>query len=150
MANGGGAAPSPNVDRSYEYAWPGASPRIFDWGDKSWPGGRIQVSQNHLLPNSDFSFDFAHFILERMENPKVLANIPKKIPYKPRFLGRTSPRNFEPGGHVPRIPRWRHPCAWPKGTIHCIHVDMTLLRCSWVVSTLQRVITCAARGVNTE
>ena len=28
----------------------GASAQIFDWGDGSWLGGRIQVSQNHLPP----------------------------------------------------------------------------------------------------
>ena len=31
-------------------------------------GGRVQVSQNHLPPNSNFSSDFAHFISEILEN----------------------------------------------------------------------------------
>ena len=35
-----------------------------DWGGG---GGRVQFSQNHLPPNSDFSSDIAHFILEILE-----------------------------------------------------------------------------------
>ena len=78
----------------------GASPR------KSWLGwgGRIQVSQNHLPPNSDFSSDFAYFILDILENPKVLAKIPKIVFKKPWFQGETSPVISNRGGHVPRIP----------------------------------------------
>ena len=47
-----------------------ASPRTFDLGDESCPegGGRNQVSQNHLPLNSDFSSDFAYFVLEILEN----------------------------------------------------------------------------------
>ena len=49
----------------------GASPRSFDWvGDGFRLGGRIQVSQNHLSQNSDFSSDFARFILKLLEELK--------------------------------------------------------------------------------
>ena len=64
----------------------GASQRSFDGGgggaDSDWKG-RIQVSRNHLPPNSDFSSDFAHFILEISEDLKEIANI-KKIFFKNR------------------------------------------------------------------
>ena len=40
-------------------------------------GGRIQVSQNHLLPNSDFSSGFGHFILDILENLTILTKIQK-------------------------------------------------------------------------
>ena len=48
----------------------GATPRSFDWGGgfRLGGGGRIQVSQNHLPPNSDFSPDFAHFVSQILEN----------------------------------------------------------------------------------
>ena len=41
--------------------------------DADWGGGRgqIQASQSHLSPNSDFSSDFAHFILEILKNLKI-------------------------------------------------------------------------------
>ena len=46
------------------------SSQSFDWGG----GGQIQVSQNHLPLNSDFSSDFAHFDLEILTNPKILVS----------------------------------------------------------------------------
>ena len=62
-------------------------------------GGRIQVSQNHVPPNSDLSSDFANFILEILENLKILTNI-QKISFKNVISG-DIPQNFEPGGCVP-------------------------------------------------
>ena len=50
--------------------------------DSDWKG-RIQVSRNHLPPSSDFSSDFAHFILEISEDLKEIANI-KKVFFKNR------------------------------------------------------------------
>ena len=78
-------------------------------------GGRIQVSQNHLPPNSDFSSVFAHFVWEILENPKVLANIPK-IFFKNRdFWGDIPPGFSNRGGHVPRFP--------PGGAAHaCLYI----------------------------
>ena len=56
----------------------GASPRSFGCGEEgSRLGGRIQASQNHVPPNSDLCSVFAHFILEILENPKILTNIQK-------------------------------------------------------------------------
>ena len=60
-------------------------------GGRIPPGGWIQVSQNDLSPNSGFSFDFAHFILEILKNRKILAKIQKKS-LKVVISGRTSPR----------------------------------------------------------
>ena len=72
-------------------------------GDGTCLGGRIQVSQNHLPPNSDFSSDFAQFILEILENPKLLAKI--RFFLNRDFWGEGHhSQNFEPGGHVPRNP----------------------------------------------
>ena len=91
------------------------SPRNFWLGGRILTGGRIQVSQNHLLPNSDFSLDFAHLIWEILENPKVLAKIPK-IVFKNRDFwgniptgilnrGNSSPTSSPHGGdaHVQNI-----------------------------------------------
>ena len=60
-------------------------------------GGRIHVSQNHLPTNLDCSPDFAHFILEILENLKTV-NI-QNISLND-FWG-TSPQNFELGDTSP-------------------------------------------------
>ena len=41
-------------------------------GDRFWLVGQIQVSQNHVPQNSNFFSDFAHFILEILENLEIL------------------------------------------------------------------------------
>ena len=66
-----------------------------DWGTAS--GG-----QNHLPPNSDFSSDFAHFIL------KILKNLKNGIPkFRKRFLIIAIS-----GGKSPGIPNPVHvPCV---------------------------------------
>ena len=55
--------------------------------DSDWEGERIQVNQNHLPPNSDFSSDFGHFILGTLENLKVLTNIQKLVFKNREFWG---------------------------------------------------------------
>ena len=42
-------------------------------------GGQIQVSQNHLPPNSDFSSDFTYFISKIPENLNISVNIQKIV-----------------------------------------------------------------------
>ena len=76
----------------------GAPPRNFDWGDGLRLGGRIQVSQN---PDSGFSSDFAHFILEILKNLKILANIQK---FSLKIYGGHPFQNFEPGDTSPHPP----------------------------------------------
>ena len=77
--------------RRHEFSTGGTDP---DWG------GRIQVSQNHLPPNSHFSSDFAHPILGILENPKALAK-KSKILFKNRDFWGAHPPEFR---NVPRIP----------------------------------------------
>ena len=84
-------------------------------------GGRIQVSQNHLPPNSDFSSDFAHFISEIPENPNFSVNIQKIFLKNRDFWRGASPRNSEPGGHVP------HP---PGGDAHDEHCSSWCWMCA--------------------
>ena len=62
--------------------------------------GQIQASQSHLSPNSDFSSDFAHFILEILKNLKISVYI-QNFSLKIVISGGTFPRNSEPGGRVP-------------------------------------------------
>ena len=79
---------------------------------KFWLGGRIQVIQNHLPPNSDFSWDFAHFISEIPENPNFSVNI-QKIFLKNRDFWGDIPPEFWTGGTCPPIP----PVATPMMNI---------------------------------
>ena len=95
-----------------QVALPGASPQIFDWG------GRIQVSQNHLPPNSNFSSDFTHFILEILENPKNGKNSKKKS-LKPLFIGGHPSRNLELGGHDTASPPVVPPMGITLLDIYC-------------------------------
>ena len=81
-----------NQGRRHEYLTGGTDP---EWGTDSG-------ESKPLTPNSDFSSDFSHFILEILENPKVLANIPKLL-FKNVISGGTSPE-FRTGGHVPPHP----------------------------------------------
>ena len=77
------------------------------------------MSQNHLPPNSDFSLDFAHFILEILENPTILAKIPKKC-LNTAISGGTSITEFRTGGDTsPASPRWRRPWARVSGYGAC-------------------------------
>ena len=95
-------------------AW--ASPRRFDWAGRPIPTSEpIQVSQNRLRPNSEFSSNFANFILKILENLKFLANIPK-ISFKNRDFRGTFPRNFEPRGRVSPLPR---------GDAHAYHTSFS-------------------------
>ena len=49
----------------------------FQLGGRILTGGQSQVGGNHLTPNSDFSSDFPHFILEILKNHKIWAYIKK-------------------------------------------------------------------------
>ena len=65
----------------------------------------IQVSQNHLTPNSDFSQDFAH-IFGNPEKYKILVHIQFFFLKLSRFLGGNSAEILNRGGgHVPPFPR---------------------------------------------
>ena len=89
----------------------GAPPRSFHWGtDRDW-GEQIQVSQNHLPPNSDFSSEFDHSIWELLENLKVLANIQGKT-LKIAISGGTSPR-ISNRGSPPPLGSDAHGCKTP-------------------------------------
>ena len=81
----------------------GASPRIFDWGTDSDWGEQIQMNQSHLPPNSDFSSDFGHFILETLENMKILTNT-QKFSLKNRDFWGDIPPEFRTGATCPRHP----------------------------------------------
>ena len=72
-------------------------------GGRIQTGGQIQVSQNHLPPNSDFYSDFAHFILEILGNINFWLVFRKKS-LKIKISGGMSSRNSELGGCVPPIP----------------------------------------------
>ena len=77
------------------------SPRSFVWGD-----GFIGTQPAHLPPKFSVSSDFGHFILNMLENAKLLYVSRKKI------LKSDVPRQFfDCGGRVPRPPppRFRHP-----------------------------------------
>ena len=84
----------------------GASPQDSDLG------GRIQVVQNHVPPNSDFSSDFALFILEILKNIKIWAYIQKCF-FKNRDFWGDIPTEFWTGGDTspPSPPRWLRPCG---------------------------------------
>ena len=70
-------------------------------------GGQIQVGQNHLPPNSYFSSNFAHFILEILKNLKIFTDIHQfSLKIHP---GGISPRISDQGDVSP-IP----PVAMPK------------------------------------
>ena len=87
-------------------------------------GGRIQVNENHLPPNSDFSSDFGHIILEISENLKILTN-KLKIFTKNRDFWGISPRNFEPGGTRPRhLPQWRRPSCTARIIKNLQHLSL--------------------------
>ena len=73
-------------------------------GDRFRLGGQIQVSQNHLPPNSDFSSDFAHFILEIPENPNFSVNIQKIFFKNCDFWGGHPPRILNRGDMYPPSP----------------------------------------------
>ena len=75
------------------YLQPGGAATKFRLGG----GGTDSVESNHLLPNSDFSSDLAHFILEILENLNTLVNIHKILFKKSRFLGGRLP-DFSSGG----------------------------------------------------
>ena len=70
--------------------------RRRELGGRILTGGWMQVSQNYLPPNSDFSLDLAHFILKILENPKVY-QIFRKFSLKTAISGGILPRNFEAG-----------------------------------------------------
>ena len=75
----------------------GVLPRSLDWEGGLIPtGGRIQLSQNHLPQNFDFSSNFAHFILKILENLKMLANIKEKTIENRDFCG-DIPSEFRAG-----------------------------------------------------
>ena len=59
------------------------------------------MRQNHSPPKSDFSPDFAHFVLEILENLKVLTNI-QKIFLRITIYGGCPPK-FRPGATRPPI-----------------------------------------------
>ena len=61
------------------------------------------MNQNDLPPNSNFSSDFGHFILEILENLKVFTNI-QKISLKNRDFWGDIPPEFRTGGTCPRHP----------------------------------------------
>ena len=42
-------------------------------------GERIQVRQNRLLPNSDFSSDFGHFIFKKVRKSKNVGKYSKSL-----------------------------------------------------------------------
>ena len=94
-----------------------------DWGEGG--RGQIQASQSHLSPNSDFSSDFAHFILEILKNLKISVYI-QNFSLKIVISGGTFPRNSEPGAgtrtHQRRKGRqggWRVPPAVQNsGDVH--------------------------------
>ena len=93
------------IYNAHTYVYAGASPRSFYWGreDGFRPGGRIQVSQNHLFPNAAFSSDFVHLIFERYENLKFLVSVRKKISLKIAISGGRPPGS-EPGDAIPHSP----------------------------------------------
>ena len=61
------------------------------------------MSQNHLPPNSDFSSDFVHFILEILENMTILAKI-QKISINMAISGGDIDPEFRTAGTRPRHP----------------------------------------------
>ena len=94
----------------------GVSPRIFDWGDESWRGDGFRWVKTTYPQNSDFSSDFTHFILDILEKPKVIANIPK-ISLKNHDFWGTSPWNFKTGNgtrppHPPSPGDDAHACLY--------------------------------------
>ena len=87
----------------------------FRLGDGFRLGGRIQVNENHLPPNSYFSSDFGHIILEISENLKILTNKLKNFIKNRDFWGDIPPE-FRTGGDTsPPSP----PVATP--IMHCMH-----------------------------
>ena len=50
-------------------------------------GGQIQVGQNHLPPNSYFSLNFMHFILEILKNLKIFRYSKKSLKNHSGFRG---------------------------------------------------------------
>ena len=81
-------------------------------------GGRIQVSQNHLPPNSKFSSDFGHFILKMLKDLKILANL-----YQEFFL-----KNTISGGYPPQFQTGGTSCApIPPVTTPILRLDKAML-----------------------
>ena len=72
----------------FELLKTGASPRSFDCGGQIPTGGGGTDSGESKPPNpySHFSSDFAHFILERLGNPKN-GKYSENFLLKSRFLG---------------------------------------------------------------
>ena len=68
-------------------------------------GGRIQVSINHLTPNSKFFSDFGHFIMKMLNDLKILANL-----YQEFFVKK---RDF--WGISPTISNWGDVHPYPPG-----------------------------------
>ena len=79
------------------------------------------MSQNHLPPNSVFSLDFGHFILEILENSKILAKNPK-IFFKTHDLwGDIPPGISNRGDTYPSSPRGAaHACCGDPDLSHLI------------------------------
>ena len=127
---------------------PGAPPRIFDWG------GRIQVLQIQLPPNSNFSLDFGHFILKILENLKFWC-VFRIFSSKVVISGGTSPRILDRGDASPRPPP---PAAAPMGRAprfqlwgscpHCTHGSYALA-CSFLFKATQ-IQDCGDEGVRAQ
>ena len=80
-------------------------------------GGRIHVSENHLPPNSDFSSDFAHFVLKILKNLEILVSVQEFFLKNCDFRWGHPPGILNRGGgggkrtpSPPPHPRWRRPC----------------------------------------
>ena len=91
----------------------GSSPRSFAWGDGFRLGGGTDSGESKPpTPNSNFSSDFAHFIVEILESQKKLANI--QLSLKIAISGGTSPE-FRTGGRIPEFRTPFSPVATPMG-----------------------------------
>ena len=74
---------------------------VTNWqGRRQVLGGRIQVRQAHLPPNSNFSSDLGHFISKILENLNDGMCAFKKISSILVISGEV-PHDFGPGGRVP-------------------------------------------------
>ena len=91
----------------------------FDWVGVGVGGGRIQVSKYNIHPNSDFSSDFSHLFVNKVNKigigkPKIFGDIHKKKFFKIAISGGHPPK-IRTGGtcHPHPPPRWRRPWKWP-------------------------------------
>ena len=80
-------------------------------GDEFRRGRRIQVSQNHVPPNSYFSSNFGHLVLEILENSESWTSV-QEIFFEDRDIWE-NPTEFGTGRTRSPHPRWRRP--WTRG-----------------------------------